>query len=76
VGHPDYYARTPSEEHLPLSVPAGEEPRRGTDLYLVPRHVCPTVNLAERAILVDGDRPCEIVDVAARAHDLLISRGP
>ena len=70
VGRPDLEALTPSEEHLPLRA-SGDRPRpeRGEVLALVPRHVCPTVNLAEEALLVDGGvtRP---VAVAARAHDL------
>jgi len=71
LGHPGLEALTPSEEHLPFAVKDGQTPERGTELYLVPRHICPTVNLAEQALLVDGE---EIVvsDVRARAHDLLV----
>ncbi len=71
LGHPGLEACTPSEEHLPFAVRSGARPARGTELYLVPRHVCPTVNLAEQALLVDGDeiRPTH---VRARAHDLLV----
>ena len=69
LGHPELVARTPSEEHLPLRVDSGERPARGTALLLVPRHVCPTVNLAEEALLVDG-ADIRRVPVSARAHEL------
>ncbi len=69
IGRPELVPETPSEEHLPLRVARGERPGRGETLYLVPRHVCPTVNLAEEALLVDGD-DVRTVSVSARAHDL------
>jgi D-serine deaminase-like pyridoxal phosphate-dependent protein len=70
LGHPEAVALTPSEEHLPFSS-TGVLPPRGEELYLVPRHVCPTVNLAEQALLVDGER-IVTARVEARAHDLLL----
>ena len=70
LGHPDWVAQRPSEEHLPLRVPAGALPARGTALYLVPQHVCPTVNLAEQAVLVQAGRVVDVVAVSARAHDV------
>ncbi len=70
IGHPGLEPLTPSEEHLPLRVRSGAAPARGSVLYLVPRHVCPTVNLAERALLVDGD-DVQVASVAARGHELL-----
>jgi D-serine deaminase-like pyridoxal phosphate-dependent protein len=66
-------AQTPSEEHLPLRQArqdAEARPPRGSGLLLVPRHVCPTVNLAEQAVLLDGGRVVDVVAVSARAHDL------
>jgi D-serine deaminase-like pyridoxal phosphate-dependent protein len=70
LGHPELVAGHPSEEHLPLDVSSGSPPARGTPLYLVPRHVCPTVNLAEEAVLIEKGRIAEIVPVAGRAHEL------
>lgn len=70
LGRPELVAERPSEEHLPLRVTAGRAPERGETLLLVPRHVCPTVNLAEEALLVEGGRVLEAVPVSARAHDL------
>jgi D-serine deaminase-like pyridoxal phosphate-dependent protein len=72
LGRPELVPRRPSEEHLPLTVREGPLPARGTELLLVPRHVCPTVNLAEQAILVEGGEVREIAAVSARAHDLLL----
>lgn len=51
-------------------------------MYLFPKHVCPTVNLAEMALFVTGggavDRPREysLVPVDARAHDIAETRRP
>jgi D-serine deaminase-like pyridoxal phosphate-dependent protein len=72
LGRPELEARRPSEEHLPLAVLKGAPPARGTELLLIPRHVCPTVNLAEQAILVEGGEVREVAPVSARAHDLLL----
>ena len=69
LGHGELDARTPSEEHLPFDVTRdAASPARGTTLLLVPRHVCPTVNLAEEAILLEGREIIARVPVAARAH--------
>ena len=69
IGRPGLVGLTPSEEHLPLRVADGARPARGEVVYLVPRHICPTVNLAEEALLVDGS-DVRRVAVAARAHDV------
>ncbi len=61
----------PSEEHLPVLVESGEPPPVGSRLHLIPRHVCPTVNLADEAVLVEGGEIRAIVPVAARGHETL-----
>lgn len=71
LGRPGLIARPPSEEHLPLHCTTDDKPRRGEALLLIPRHVCPTVNLAEQALLVNGDGSADVIDITARAHDLL-----
>ena len=71
VGQRSYHALEPSEEHLPFRCDTGPLPARGAPLWLVPRHVCPTVNLAEEAILLEGGRVHSIVPVRSRAHELL-----
>ncbi len=63
----------PSEEHLPIRVLAGEAPPPGTLIQLVPAHVCPTVNLADQAVLMEEDQVVSIVDVAARGHEVTLS---
>ncbi|MCP3920585.1 MAG: D-TA family PLP-dependent enzyme [bacterium] len=70
LGRPELVARTPNEEHLPFDVTAGVEPERGDELLLIPRHVCPTVNLAEEAVLIENGQVRGIVPVAARAHEV------
>jgi D-serine deaminase-like pyridoxal phosphate-dependent protein len=71
LGHPELVPLIPSEEHLPLQVRGGSRPERGTELLLIPWHVCPTVNLAEEAIMVEGGRMAGIAAVSARAHELM-----
>lgn len=72
VDHPDWVADAPSEEHLPLEIKSGDPPSRGDILWLVPRHVCPTVNLAERAWILDGDHGAVMVPVSGRGHELCV----
>ena len=72
VGDAGLTALTPSEEHLPLRC-AGGRPARGATLLLAPRHVCPTVNLAESAVLVEDGAAPRVAAVTARAHELLAS---
>ena len=74
LGRAGRAAMPPSEEHLPMRC-TGERPARGTELLLVPRHVCPTVNLAEQVVLVEPGKEPRVVPVAARAHEVLAS-GP
>jgi D-serine deaminase-like pyridoxal phosphate-dependent protein len=69
LGNGSLQGLPPSEEHLPLHC-TGALPPRGTHLLLVPRHVCPTVNLAEQCVLIDGNAAPRIVPVTARAHEL------
>ncbi len=72
VDHTHLTPLTPSEEHLPIQVDLsrGPAPKRGDALLLVPRHVCPTVNLAEQAILIEDGDVTGVIDVAGRGHEL------
>ena len=74
IGRADLVARSPSEEHLPIGLTdeSATTPPLGEALYLVPRHVCPTVNLAEQALLVKADGSTQPVRVVGRAHELLL----
>ncbi len=71
LGEPGLEAAKPSEEHLPLEVTSGEPPIIGQELLLIPRHVCPTVNLADDVVLMDGARFVRVAPVVARGHDVL-----
>jgi D-serine deaminase-like pyridoxal phosphate-dependent protein len=70
LGHSELTPLKPSEEHLPLSVK--EEKRRpqvGEALYLIPRHVCPTVNNFDSALLVRNGEIVSVENVSARGHE-------
>lgn len=75
LGLPGLVPATPNEEHLPLdevgaSAPGSSElPERGELVYLVPMHVCPTVNLAESAWLIEEGRAPQRLPITARGHD-------
>lgn len=76
LGHPELTPLSPSEEHLPLAVaPGATAPKAGETLYLVPRHICPTVNNFDFALLVrDGDiESTEPVSARGRESPLLHS---
>ena len=69
VGHPEYQARHPSEEHLPFDVAGGAPvPPRGTLLSLLPSHVCPTVNNFDYAVMVQGGKVIGMERVTARGR--------
>ncbi|MBZ5605125.1 MAG: alanine racemase [Acidobacteriia bacterium] len=69
AGRPDLKPLKPSEEHLPIEVLGGERPEIGSDLYLIPRHVCPTVNNFDDALIVVGNRVIGVERVTARGHE-------
>lgn len=70
VGHAELAPQSPSEEHLPMSVAEGKaEPHVGDALYLMPRHVCPTVNNFDCALLVRNGRIECVEKVSARGHE-------
>jgi hypothetical protein len=45
-------------------------------VFVVPEHVCPTVNLAEHAVVLDGGELVGVMDVEARGHELVPSDLP
>ncbi len=69
LGHPNWTPLKPSEEHLPIEVPEEEAPRLGDKIYLLPRHVCPTVNNFDDAVSVSGGVMLGVVPVSARGHE-------
>ena len=71
LGHPDLQPHKPSEEHLPIDVPADSKlPAVGEHLYLVPRHVCPTVNNFDHALMVVNGRITRVERVTARGREI------
>jgi len=70
LGRPDLQPLTPSEEHLPIEVPPGSPvPALGDVLYLVPMHVCTTVNNFDHAVIVAGGRIVGVERVTARGRE-------
>jgi D-serine deaminase-like pyridoxal phosphate-dependent protein len=70
VGHPDLMPLAPSEEHLPLAASGQTHgPQVGESLYLLPRHVCPTVNNFDSALLVRDGQIVSVEAVTARGHE-------
>lgn len=70
LGHPELTPLSPSEEHLPFAVAeAAHGPQLGEILYLLPRHVCPTVNNFDCALLVRGGEIETVEKVSARGRE-------
>jgi D-serine deaminase-like pyridoxal phosphate-dependent protein len=70
IGRGGFKPLKPSEEHLPIEVGSGVEvPRIGDKLYLLPRHVCPTVNNFDEALLIVNGRIDRVEPVTARGHE-------
>ncbi len=70
AGHPELKPLSPSEEHLPIESQAdGNLPLIGEKLYLLPRHVCPTVNNFDQALFVVNGQVHSIEPVTARGHE-------
>jgi D-serine deaminase-like pyridoxal phosphate-dependent protein len=76
VGHPELTPLSPSEEHLPMAV-QGEAagPQVGEALYLLPRHVCPTVNNFDCALLVQDGDVKSVEKVSARGREAPLLQG-
>lgn len=70
LGRPDLIPLKPSEEHLPVQVPAGSErPAIGEATYLIPRHVCPSVNNFDDALIIESGKIVGTERVSARGHE-------
>jgi D-serine deaminase-like pyridoxal phosphate-dependent protein len=69
VGHPHFRPLKPSEEHLPVESSNGKVPAIGSQIYLIPRHVCPTVNNFDEALLVVNGEIRGVERVTARGHE-------
>lgn len=69
IGRPDLIASKPSEEHLPVDANGSNRPRIGEVLYLVPKHICPTVNNFDQALIVVKGRIAGVERVTARGRE-------
>src|SRR6267378_1429216 len=70
IRHPELTPLSPSEEHLPMAVQAGATgPQIGEALHLLPRHVCPTVNNFDCALLVQDGEIKAVEKVSARGRE-------
>jgi len=75
VGHPELTPLSPSEEHLPLAVAEGSVgPQIGSALFLLPRHICPTVNNFDDALLVRNGKVEAVENVSARGREAPLLR--
>jgi D-serine deaminase-like pyridoxal phosphate-dependent protein len=71
LGHDELTPAKPSEEHLPIDVADDASlPKIGETLYLVPMHVCPTVNNFDHALIVKGGRIAAVERVTARGREV------
>jgi D-serine deaminase-like pyridoxal phosphate-dependent protein len=70
MGRPELEPLSPSEEHLPLRVKQNSPaPTIGTTLFLIPRHVCPTVNNFDYALLARNGGVESLEAVSARGRE-------
>jgi D-serine deaminase-like pyridoxal phosphate-dependent protein len=75
VGHPELTPLSPSEEHLPMALAEGAAgPQVGEALCLLPRHVCPTVNYFDSALLVRDGQIESVENVSARGREAPLLR--
>jgi len=76
LGYPGLEPLAPSEEHLPiLARNGGPLPAIGQTLYLLPRHICPTVNNFDEALIIRDGVITAIEPVSARGREAPISPG-
>lgn len=70
AGRDDLVPGDPSEEHLPIDVPEGAAtPALAETLYLIPRHVCPTVNNFDHAVIVSNGKVIGVEEITARGRE-------
>lgn len=70
IGRLDLSPSKPSEEHLPVDVSLSAKlPAIGETLYLVPAHICPTVNNFDHALIVAEGKIVGVERVTARGRE-------
>ncbi|HEV2469773.1 MAG TPA: alanine racemase [Candidatus Sulfotelmatobacter sp.] len=70
VGHSQLTPISPSEEHLPMTISSERStPNAGDTIFLLPRHICPTVNNFDFALLVRDGKIESVENVSARGRE-------
>jgi len=70
LGRGDLSPLRPSEEHMPVEAFNDDRlPALGEALYLVPRHICPTVNNFDHALIIENNRIVGVERVTARGRE-------
>jgi D-serine deaminase-like pyridoxal phosphate-dependent protein len=69
IGHPELTPLSPSEEHLPVQSKTSPVPAIGDALYLLPRHICPTVNNFDCALILRNGQIESVEKVTARGRE-------
>jgi D-serine deaminase-like pyridoxal phosphate-dependent protein len=70
LGRTDLSPSKPSEEHLPIeAAQSANIPAIGEILYLVPMHICPTVNNFDYALIVSDGQIAGLERVTARGRE-------
>ncbi len=59
-----------SEEHLTIETDEAERFAVGDAVYAVPHHICPTCNLHQEAVVIDGNRAVDRWPITARDRRL------
>jgi D-serine deaminase-like pyridoxal phosphate-dependent protein len=77
LGHPEFEPKHPSEEHLPIAIPkGGRVPEVGEILYLIPRHVCTTVNNFDEAMIAKNGGIVHASKIDARGRERALTMRP
>lgn len=77
LAHPELQPQRASEEHLPCALEAGAHaPELGALLWLVPDHVCTTVNLHREALWIRDGRYAGRGPVGAAGHRPFFAAAP
>lgn len=70
LNHPELKPLGQSEEHLVIEVDKGHNFKIGDILYALPIHICPTVALYDRAVIVNDGEVCDTWKVIARDRQI------
>jgi D-serine deaminase-like pyridoxal phosphate-dependent protein len=72
LDRPDLKPQKPSEEHIPIEITLSrQKPAIGETLYLIPSHVCTTVNNFDRAWWVEDGKARRSEAVTARGREVM-----